>query len=101
MKTTKITGEQVKLLQDFQAARNKKNEGTREEKNTRKVVENSIPELAQKTDPYSLMFNGAPCATWTEGERVALDQGKLQSEFPEAYKACYLPGKVWTLEVLV
>jgi hypothetical protein len=99
MKTTKITGEQVALLQTFQAARDKKNEGTREEKNARKAVDNEIPELAQKLDEYSLMFNGAPCATWTMGERTALDEGKLQAEFPEAFKACYLPGKVWALKV--
>jgi len=101
MKIEKITGAQVLLLQTYQAARAKKNEGTREEKDSRKAVDAAIPALAQKLDEFSLMFNGAPAAVWRSTERTSLNQTKLQAEFPEAYKACYLPGPVWSLDVLV
>ena len=62
MKTEKITGEQVLLLQTYQAARAKKNEGTREEKDGRKALDAAIPALAKKLYEVSLMFNGAPAA---------------------------------------
>lgn len=101
MKTTKITGDQVALLRNFQAVRVKKNEFARDEKNSRKALDVQIPELAQKYDEYSLLFNGAPVAIWKQSERVTLDQGKLQAEFPEAYAACNLPGPVWSLDVLL
>jgi len=101
MKTAKINGHQVQLLKTYQAARAKKNEGTREEKDSRKAVDVGIPAIAQKQDEVSLMFDGAPAAVWKSSERTSLDQAKLQAEFPAAYKACYLPGKVWSLDVLV
>ena len=100
MKTTKITGAQLALLKTYQAARAAKNLGARDEKSSRKAVDSSTPELAQKLEEFSLMFNGAPVATWTAAERVSLDQGKLQAEFPAAWAACNLPGKVWSLDVL-
>jgi hypothetical protein len=101
MKTTKINGHQVQLLKTYQAARAKKNEGTREEKAGRKAVDAAIPDVAQKLVECSLMFDGTPAAIWKQTERTSLDEGKLQKEFPAAYKACYLPGKVWSLDVLV
>lgn len=101
MKTQKVSGEIVESLKTFNAARAKKNEGTREEKNARKVLDISIDELRQKKDEFSFMFNGKPVATWTKGERMALNQAKLQSEYPEAYAACYMAGEVWTLDVLL
>lgn len=101
MKVQKINGDAVESLKAFNTARAKKNEGTREEKNARKVLELTLPDLTQKQTEVSFMFNGKPVATWTQGERVDLDRTKLQAEFPEAYKACYLPGKVWTLDILL
>ncbi len=101
MKTVKVDGKAIESLQAFNAARAKKNEGTREEKNARKVLEITLPELTQKQAEVSFMFGGKPVATWTESVRNGLDATKLQAEFPDAYKACYLPGKVWTLDVLL
>jgi len=101
MKVIKVNGEAVESLKAFNSARAKKNEGTREEKNQRKVLELTLPDLTQKQTEVSFMFNGKPVATWTQGERNGIDSAKLQAEFPQAYAACYLPSKVWTLDVLL
>ena len=101
MKIIKITGETIEQFKAFNDARAQKNEGARGEKNARKVLEVSLPELRQKESEVSFMFGGKPVAIWTEGQRFDIDRAKLQAEFPEAYKACYLPGKVFTLDVLI
>jgi hypothetical protein len=100
MKAIKVNGDMVRDFKSLDSARAKKNEGTREEKNARKVLEATINELNQKNDSVSFMFNGKPVATWTSNPRFDLDRTKLQTEFPEAYKACYIQGQVWTLDVL-
>jgi hypothetical protein len=100
MKAIKVNGDNVRDFKSLDSARAKKNEGTREEKNARKVLEATINELNQKNDSVSFMFNGKPVATWTSNPRFDLDRTKLQTEFPEAYKACYIQGQVWTLDVL-
>ena len=101
MKIQKVTGELVETLKKLQLDRGLKNEGTRNEKKDRRILELQLPELAQKQDEYSFMFNGRPVATWLQSERNSLDESKLRNEFPEVYQACYLPGKIWTLDVLL
>ena len=100
MKVQKIDGAKVETLQRLSAAREKKNEGTREEKNIRKVVEAEIPETNQKNEEFSFMFNGKPVATWTKGQRFDIDRVKLQTEFPEVYAKVYVQGETWKLDVL-
>lgn len=99
MKAIKVNGDNVRDLQSLNSARAKKNEGSREEKNARKVLEVTLPDLNQKENPVSFMFNGKPVATWTSNPRFDIDRTKLQTEYPEAYKACYLQGNVWTLDI--
>lgn len=100
MKTEKITREQVELFANVRNARDKKNEGTREENNAKKVLNLSIPSTGEKVE-CSYMHAGKPIAIIEQGERFDIDREKLQADFPEAYKACYLPKKTYTLNILV
>lgn len=101
MKTVKISGEVVESLKSLSAARAKKNEGAREENNSKKVLEATLPEIKQKENETSFMFNGKPVATWTKSARMGIDKVKLQTEFPEVFKQVYVPGEAWTLDILL
>lgn len=100
MKTVKVNSEAVESFKTLKCARAKKNEGTREETNSKKVLEATISELNQKQNEVSFMFNGKPVATWTKAGRMGIDKVKLQTEFPEVFKQVYVEGQAWTLDVL-
>ncbi len=101
MKIKNVTREQIQMFNDFKQSRDKKNEGKRGEDNGRKVLNVAFPELTQKLVEFSFMHNSKPVATYTSNPRWDIDRAKLQTEFPEAYKACYLEGKAWTLDVFI
>ena len=101
MDNVKITGEQVEFFKKFKLSRKYKNEAIQEEKGDRRVLDASFPDLEQKHNEKCFMFGGKPVALWTKGHRTFLNQSKLELEYPLAFKACYLEGEVWTLDVLV
>jgi hypothetical protein len=101
MKVIKVNGQQKEAFASYKEAREEKNTGERKERNQKKVLELSVPELTQKVSEVSFMFNGKPIATLTQGVRNDVDRTKLQVEFPDVYAKVYLPLPVWKLDVLI